>query len=43
MARRTRRDREGRLPPLLSRVSGQIEVLGFNVRQRRSFLNAIMR
>ncbi|KAG5447792.1 choline dehydrogenase 5 [Clonorchis sinensis] len=43
MARRTRREREGRLPPLLSRVSGQIEVLGFNVRQRRSFLNAIMR
>ncbi|CAH8559549.1 unnamed protein product [Dicrocoelium dendriticum] len=43
MVRRTRRDREGRLPPLLCRVSGQIEVLGFNVRQRRSFLNAIMR
>ncbi len=31
------------LPPLLARVGGNIEVLGFNVRQRRAFLNAIMR
>ncbi|CAH8455229.1 unnamed protein product [Heterobilharzia americana] len=43
MSRRTRREREGKMPPLLSRVNGQIEVLGFNARQRRSFLNAIMR
>lgn len=41
--RRTRREREGRMPPVLSRVNGQLEVLGFNSRQRRSFLNAIMR
>merc|ERR1719336_2516261 len=31
------------LPPLLARVGGAIEVLGFNARQRKSFLNAIMR
>ena len=31
------------MPPLLARVGGNIEVLGFNARQRRAFLNAIMR
>merc|ERR1711894_308175 len=31
------------LPPLLARVNGQIEVLGFNARQRKAFLNAVMR
>ena len=31
------------LPPLLARVGGNIEVLGFNARQRKSFLNAVMR
>lgn len=31
------------LPPLLARVGGAIEVLGFNTRQRRAFLNAVMR
>jgi superfamily II DNA/RNA helicase len=31
------------LPPLLARVAGNIEVFGFNVRQRRTFLNSIMR
>merc|ERR1712226_412394 len=31
------------LPPLLARVGGNIEVLGFNARQRKSFHNAIMR
>lgn len=31
------------IPPLLARVGGNIEVLGFNARQRRAFLNAIMR
>ncbi|XP_070562035.1 chromodomain-helicase-DNA-binding protein 4-like isoform X2 [Ptychodera flava] len=36
------KDRE-RLPPLLARVGGNIEVLGFNARQRKAFLNAIMR
>lgn len=36
-------DRDRPLPPLLARVGGNIEVLGFNTRQRKSFLNAIMR
>ncbi|CAF0825687.1 unnamed protein product [Brachionus calyciflorus] len=35
--------KERPLPPLLARVGGNIEVLGFNVRQRRAYLNAIMR
>merc|ERR1719340_472015 len=38
-----KRDRDRPLPPLLARVGGNIEVLGFNARQRKSFLNAIMR
>merc|ERR1711997_822887 len=49
--RNKRRGRGGRdakekdrpLPPLLARVGGNIEVLGFNARQRKSFFNAIMR
>ncbi|XP_034241985.1 chromodomain-helicase-DNA-binding protein Mi-2 homolog isoform X2 [Thrips palmi] len=48
--RRSKRRPEGRrdekdrpLPPLLARVGGNIEVLGFNARQRKAFLNAIMR
>ncbi|XP_071841131.1 chromodomain-helicase-DNA-binding protein 5-like isoform X4 [Apostichopus japonicus] len=40
--RKSRREKE-KLPPLLARVGGQIEVLGFNARQRKAFLNAIMR
>lgn len=36
-------DKDRPLPPLLARVGGNIEVLGFNSRQRKSFLNAIMR
>lgn len=49
MGRRSRRrierkeERDRPLPPLLARVGGNIEVLGFNARQRKSFLNAIMR
>ncbi|XP_030750203.1 chromodomain-helicase-DNA-binding protein Mi-2 homolog isoform X2 [Sitophilus oryzae] len=39
--RKDERDRP--LPPLLARVGGNIEVLGFNARQRKAFLNAIMR
>jgi SNF2 family DNA or RNA helicase len=35
--------KERPLPPLLARIGGNIEVLGFNARQRRAFLNAIMR
>merc|ERR1712088_381749 len=38
-----KRDKDRPLPPLLARVAGNIEVLGFNARQRRSYLNAIMR
>ncbi|KAK9879935.1 hypothetical protein WA026_008444 [Henosepilachna vigintioctopunctata] len=41
MERKEERDRP--LPPLLARVGGNIEVLGFNARQRKAFLNAIMR
>ncbi|XP_021364893.1 chromodomain-helicase-DNA-binding protein 5-like isoform X3 [Mizuhopecten yessoensis] len=41
--RRERNDRDRPLPPLLARVNGQIEVLGFNARQRKAFLNAVMR
>ena len=43
MKAQSRRDRDRPLPPLLARVGGNIEVLGFNARQRKSFLNAIMR
>ncbi|RNA44096.1 CHDCT2 domain [Brachionus plicatilis] len=35
--------KERPLPPLLARVGGNIEVLGFNARQRRAYLNGIMR
>lgn len=42
--RKKHRDRnDEKLPPLLARVNGQLEVLGFNPRQRRAFYNAIMR
>ncbi|XP_060558085.1 chromodomain-helicase-DNA-binding protein 5-like [Ruditapes philippinarum] len=41
--RNERRERDRPLPPLLARVNGQIEVLGFNARQRKAFLNAVMR
>nr|CAD7601329.1 unnamed protein product [Timema genevievae] len=41
MERKDEKDRP--LPPLLARVGGNIEVLGFNARQRKAFLNAIMR
>lgn len=38
-----RSDKDRPLPPLLARVGGNIEVLGFNARQRKAFHNAIMR
>lgn len=41
--KRMERERERPLPPLLAKVAGNIEVLGFNARQRKVFLNAIMR
>ncbi|XP_041946627.1 chromodomain-helicase-DNA-binding protein 5 isoform X2 [Alosa sapidissima] len=41
--RQLKSERDKPLPPLLARVSGNIEVLGFNARQRKAFLNAIMR
>merc|ERR1712073_146534 len=37
------KEKDRPLPPLLARVGGNIEVLGFNARQRKSFFNAIMR
>lgn len=42
--KRRKKERDGeKLPPLLAKVNGQIEVLGFNPRQRRAFYNAVMR
>uniref|UniRef100_A0A914C339 Uncharacterized protein n=1 Tax=Acrobeloides nanus TaxID=290746 RepID=A0A914C339_9BILA len=41
--RKHRERNEEKLPPLLARVNGQLEVLGFNPRQRRAFYNAVMR
>ncbi|CAD5232400.1 unnamed protein product [Bursaphelenchus xylophilus] len=41
--RRRKKEREEKLPPLLTRNQGQIEVLGFNPRQRKAFFNAVMR
>ncbi|XP_068598282.1 chromodomain-helicase-DNA-binding protein 5 [Brachionichthys hirsutus] len=41
--RQLRSEKDKPLPPLLARVGGSIEVLGFNARQRKAFLNAIMR
>lgn len=38
-----RSDKDRPLPPLLARVGGNIEVLGFNARQRKAFHNTIMR
>ncbi|KAG9509945.1 Chromodomain-helicase-DNA-binding protein 3, partial [Fragariocoptes setiger] len=43
MRRRSRFERDRPLPPLLAKVNGSIEVLGFNARQRKAFLNAVMR
>ncbi|XP_025081586.1 chromodomain-helicase-DNA-binding protein 4-like isoform X2 [Pomacea canaliculata] len=42
-SRRRGNEKDRPLPPLLARVNGQIEVLGFNARQRKAFLNAVMR
>ncbi|XP_063305772.1 chromodomain-helicase-DNA-binding protein 3 [Pelobates fuscus] len=41
--RQLRNEKDKPLPPLLARVGGSIEVLGFNTRQRKAFLNAVMR
>ncbi|XP_043542852.1 chromodomain-helicase-DNA-binding protein 3 isoform X2 [Chiloscyllium plagiosum] len=41
--RQLRGEKDKPLPPLLARVGGNIEVLGFNTRQRKAFLNAVMR
>ncbi|WKX97540.1 hypothetical protein Q1695_013309 [Nippostrongylus brasiliensis] len=39
--KKKKRDRDSeKLPPLLAKVNGQLEVLGFNPRQRRAFYNA---
>ncbi|CAL8376327.1 unnamed protein product, partial [Gadus morhua 'NCC'] len=42
-SRQLRNDKDKPLPPLLARVGGNLEVLGFNTRQRKAFLNAVMR
>ena len=41
--RRRRNNRDRPLPPLINKIGSNIEVLGFNARQRKAFLNAIMR
>ncbi|XP_048580667.1 chromodomain-helicase-DNA-binding protein 4 isoform X2 [Nematostella vectensis] len=42
--RRGRRPpREDTMPPMLARVQGNLEVYGFSLRQRKAFLNAVMR
>nr|XP_018668322.1 chromodomain-helicase-DNA-binding protein 4 isoform X1 [Ciona intestinalis] len=41
--RRGRREKDRPLPPMLARVAGNIEVLGFSGRQRRTYLNFVMR
>ncbi|XGW08722.1 hypothetical protein V3C99_011215 [Haemonchus contortus] len=42
--KKKKRERDAeKLPPLLAKVNGQLEVLGFNPRQRRAFYNAVMR
>jgi len=40
---RSDKEKDKPLPPLLARVNGIIEVLGFSPRQRKAFLNAVMR
>lgn len=41
--REREKERDRPLPPLLAKVGGNIEVLGFNARQRKAFLTSIMR
>uniref|UniRef100_H2YQ32 DNA helicase n=1 Tax=Ciona savignyi TaxID=51511 RepID=H2YQ32_CIOSA len=41
--RKNRREKDRPLPPMLARVGGNIEVLGFSGRQRRTYLNFVMR
>ncbi|CAF1121099.1 unnamed protein product [Adineta ricciae] len=41
--RRRKPGRDRPLPPLISKSGPNIEILGFNPRQRKAFLNAIMR
>ncbi|CAD5223983.1 unnamed protein product [Bursaphelenchus okinawaensis] len=40
---RRKKEKDEKLPPLLTRSQGQVEVLGFNPRQRKAFFNAVMR
>uniref|UniRef100_A0A0N5C749 DNA helicase n=1 Tax=Strongyloides papillosus TaxID=174720 RepID=A0A0N5C749_STREA len=42
-ARKRKKYGDDKLPPLIGRVNGLIEVLGFNPRQRKAFYNAVMR
>jgi len=41
--KKLKRIQEKPLPPLLSRVNGNLEVYGFSIRARRAFMNMIMR
>ncbi|UMM35871.1 hypothetical protein L5515_008295 [Caenorhabditis briggsae] len=42
--RKKRRDENNeKMPPLMAKVNGQVEILGFNPRQRKAFYGAVMR
>lgn len=41
--KRRRDENSEKMPPLMAKVNGQIEILGFNARQRKAFYQAIMR
>uniref|UniRef100_A0A8R1E8I9 Helicase C-terminal domain-containing protein n=2 Tax=Caenorhabditis japonica TaxID=281687 RepID=A0A8R1E8I9_CAEJA len=41
--KRRRDESSEKMPPLMAKVNGQIEILGFNTRQRKAFYGAIMR
>ncbi|CAL2045343.1 unnamed protein product [Caenorhabditis brenneri] len=42
--RKRRRDENSeKMPPLMAKVNGQVEILGFNPRQRKAFYGAVMR
>uniref|UniRef100_A0A1I7T7X1 DNA helicase n=2 Tax=Caenorhabditis tropicalis TaxID=1561998 RepID=A0A1I7T7X1_9PELO len=41
--KRRRDDNSEKMPPLMAKVNGQVEILGFNPRQRKAFYGAVMR
>ncbi|CAI2355389.1 unnamed protein product [Caenorhabditis sp. 36 PRJEB53466] len=41
--KRRRDENSEKMPPLMAKVNGQIEILGFNTRQRKAFYQSVMR